>query len=343
VTSRSLPGPPPGLLAQGYRQLMAAFPTGVAVVASFERDGRPWGMTCSALCSVTLDPPTLLVCLRNGGPTLAAVRHRRAFTVNLLHRDARATAELFASGDPDRFARTRWSAPAGSAGPHLVAAAHAVADCRVSRICQVGDHAVVFGEVYRAVQHHRLAPLLYGLHRYAIWPPPGDRAVGMVTGVPEPPHSVVVSPVDVLRSAGAEFTVLTHQPIVGQADAEQLLGLPTGQLLKTMVFRTAAGGFILAALPAGARVSYRRLSTVVEVPRAKLRQADPADLAALGMQPGGASPVCGRSGVVTVFDPAVAGMGVVYCGSGRADQTVRIAAEVLIQLVGPRLAAITAD
>jgi flavin reductase (NADH) len=157
------------LVSQDFRQLMAGFPSGVAVVTAFDPMGRPWGMTCSSLCSVTLSPPTLLVCLGHGSRTLAAVRSAATFTVNLLHDQARATAELFASGDPHRFDLVRWHTPEGSGGPHLADATHAAADCLVSRINDVGDHAVVFGEVIRAIYHGEPNPLLYGLRRYAEW------------------------------------------------------------------------------------------------------------------------------------------------------------------------------
>jgi len=156
-----------------FRSLMAGFPTGVGIVTAYDTDGRPWGMTCSSICSVTLRPPTLLVCLRRGSPTLNAMIDRSAFALNLLHEQGRRAAELFASGDPDRFQRIRWLAEPDFAGPHLVGDAHAVADCRVSRQEQVGDHIVVFGEVYRVTiesAHDATAPLLYGRRQYAAWP-----------------------------------------------------------------------------------------------------------------------------------------------------------------------------
>ncbi|MFE9359662.1 aminoacyl-tRNA deacylase [Streptomyces olivaceoviridis] len=153
---------------------------------------------------------------------------------------------------------------------------------------------------------------------------------------PAEPTSVL-SPEEVLRKAGVPFTVLDHVPIVGQEDAETKLGLTTEQLLKTMVFRTADGGFVLAALPVTGRVNYGRLARAAGVSRAKLRQAEPGELSLLGMEPGGASPVCDLSDVVTVFDTAVTRMGTVYCGSGRADRTVRIEAAHLIELVGPKI------
>ncbi len=160
----------PRVTADRFRYLMAGFPTGVAVVTTIGAQGRPWGMTCSSLCSVSLDPPTLLVCLRDGSPTLDALVHRETFAVNLLHHGARRTAEAFASGAPDRFERVRWSAPADSGGPHLPGDSHVIADCRVSRTEPVNDHVVVFGEVLRVAVVAMGRPLLYGLRRYAEWP-----------------------------------------------------------------------------------------------------------------------------------------------------------------------------
>jgi flavin reductase (NADH) len=52
---------------------MSSFPTGVSIVTAMDRHGHPRGATCSSLASVTLSPPTLLVCLREHGGTLLAV------------------------------------------------------------------------------------------------------------------------------------------------------------------------------------------------------------------------------------------------------------------------------
>jgi flavin reductase (DIM6/NTAB) family NADH-FMN oxidoreductase RutF len=151
------------------RPLMAGFPTGVSIVTTRNAQGECWGMTCSSVCSVALDPPTLLVCLREGSPTLRAILDSGRFAVNLLQSRAQKIARLFASGAPDRFSRVRWQAPAEAGGPHLVDDAHTTADCEVSHTHQIGDHCVVFGVVRDVVRRHEPQPLLYGLRRYAIW------------------------------------------------------------------------------------------------------------------------------------------------------------------------------
>jgi flavin reductase (DIM6/NTAB) family NADH-FMN oxidoreductase RutF len=153
---------------------MSAFPTGVSIVTALAPDGVPWGMTCTSLCSVSLDPPTLLVCLRNGSPTLDAALAGGGFAVNLLHQAGRRAAELFASGDPQRFDRLPWTAEGTARGPHLVDAAHTIADCRVTDVHEVGDHAVVMGAAVAVIRLSSQRPLLYGMRRYGQWSEPSQ-------------------------------------------------------------------------------------------------------------------------------------------------------------------------
>jgi Cys-tRNA(Pro)/Cys-tRNA(Cys) deacylase len=149
------------------------------------------------------------------------------------------------------------------------------------------------------------------------------------------------APVELLKESGAAFSVLDHVPIIGQEDVERELGLPVDQLLKTMVFR-ADETLILVALPVRGRVNYGQLARATGIPRGKIRQAGPDDLRQLGMEPGGASPVCDSAGVITVFDESVPRMGIVFCGSGRCDQTVEIEASALVGVTRPVIATVTA-
>jgi flavin reductase (DIM6/NTAB) family NADH-FMN oxidoreductase RutF len=154
-----------------YCELMSAFPTGVAVVTALDAAGVPCGMTCSSLTSVTLVPPTLLVCLRIGSRTLDAVSSCGAFAVNLLHAKAHRAAELFSRPTPDRFGQVSWRC-SGSGLPWLCDDAFALAECRLTRRFEVGDHMVIFGQVSRIVQTED-TPLLHGLRRFASWCPGG--------------------------------------------------------------------------------------------------------------------------------------------------------------------------
>jgi flavin reductase (NADH) len=151
-----------------YCAVMSAFPTGVVVVTTVGQDGRPRGLTCSSLCSVTLRPPTLLVCLHTRSGTLEALQARGRFAVNLLHARGREAAEVFSSLVPDRFARVGWRPSQRTGLPWLVDDAFAFAECRTTRTSVVGDHAVVLGEVTEVAQTADV-PLLYGLRQFSTW------------------------------------------------------------------------------------------------------------------------------------------------------------------------------
>jgi flavin reductase (NADH) len=151
------------------RKLRAVFPTGVTIVTAFDADGCPRGMTCTAMCVASVEPPVVLVCIRHESPTLRAIVDGQSFAINLLSADAEDAARLFASGEPNRFEMIHWSAAVDSGGPRLTSHAHTVADCRVRQLVPMGDHAVVFGTVTRVSGLAR-PPLLYGFRQYATWP-----------------------------------------------------------------------------------------------------------------------------------------------------------------------------
>lgn len=155
--------------ADDHRDLMSAFPTGVTVVTALDPAGNPCGMTCSSMASVTLSPPTLLVCLGIGGLTCDAALSGGAFAVNLLHARARRAAELFCAPVADRFDQIHWRhSPAGY--PWLIDDAFALAECRISHSVDIGDHTVVFGQVQHVIRATGI-PLLYGMRRFSSWDP----------------------------------------------------------------------------------------------------------------------------------------------------------------------------
>nr|AHE14549.1 RebF-like flavin reductase [uncultured bacterium] len=177
-------GPPAGPVpAHAHRDLMSSFPTGVSVVTAVDRGGRPHGMTCTSLSSVTLTPPTLLVCLDTRSGTLRAIRESGYFAVNLLHARAREVAQIFSTAVSDRFGRVPWGLSEHLRQPWLTRDAFALAGCAVRRCTVFGDHEVVLGEVCEVV-HNADVPLLYGMRRFSAWL--SDGAPEPVGAAPEP-------------------------------------------------------------------------------------------------------------------------------------------------------------
>src|SRR5207244_13497580 len=62
--------------------IMGAFPTGVAIVTTMDNHNQPKGLTSNALCSVSAEPPLLLVCVDKNSNTLPALRHSQMSVVN---------------------------------------------------------------------------------------------------------------------------------------------------------------------------------------------------------------------------------------------------------------------
>ena len=86
--------------AAAYRSAISHFATGVTVVTTTGPDG-PAGMTANAICSLSLDPLLMLVCLEQTARTLAAVRQSRRLAVNVLAQHQQALASVFASKAPE--------------------------------------------------------------------------------------------------------------------------------------------------------------------------------------------------------------------------------------------------
>lgn len=131
-----------------YREAMARLGAAVNVVTTDGVAGRG-GCTASAVCSVTDDPPTLLVCLNRTGEICELVRANAVLCVNTLAAGQAALSPLFA-GETGKTVRERFTA--GDWEP-LVTGAPALADavvsfdCMVSQVTEVGTHSVFFCSV----------------------------------------------------------------------------------------------------------------------------------------------------------------------------------------------------
>lgn len=149
------------------RSALGHFATGVTVVTSVDAGGEPVGTTASAFSSLSLDPPLLLVCLAWGSETLAALRDRGDFAINVLAEGQQALSDNFAR----RGSLADWRAVAHTRGPGGSPHLHetlAVLDCSLHRWVDGGDHAIVIGRL-RSVTlgAAERAPLLHFRGAYA--------------------------------------------------------------------------------------------------------------------------------------------------------------------------------
>ena len=141
-----------------FRRVISNFMSGVVVITT-EHDGVRYGMTVSAVSSLSLDPPMLLVCLNARSGTQDAVRRAERFAVNILAEDQGHLAERFASsGSADKFGGVETRT--GRTGVPLLPGALAVVECRVAEVVTGGTHRVFLAEVVHAEMTEG-APLAY--------------------------------------------------------------------------------------------------------------------------------------------------------------------------------------
>ena len=130
-----------------FRQALAQFATGVTVVTTIDPDGRPLGLTVNAFCSVSLDPPLVLVCIHNRSETHSGFETSKRFGVSVLAEDQEVWSQRFAFGGPEKF--TAQPLLLGENGVSLIPGALAHFECRVVSALPGGDHTIYVGEVTR--------------------------------------------------------------------------------------------------------------------------------------------------------------------------------------------------
>ena len=132
----------------GYRDAMSRAVTGVSIVTTAGPGGRR-GLTVSAVTSVSVEPPHLLVCINRKSPLAAAIVTNGVFAVNLLSIEQRELAELFAGhgtgGRAYDFARAAWGQ--ADTGAPLLEGAVASFDCRLTIHFDTATHRVCVGAV----------------------------------------------------------------------------------------------------------------------------------------------------------------------------------------------------
>ncbi len=156
-------GPDPSFDGAVFRRVIGNFTSGVVVITT-EHDGAPHGMTVSAVSSLSLDPPMLLVCLNSRSGTQEAVRRSGRFAANILAEDQGHVADRFARpGNTDKFAGL--DTRPGRTGVPLLHGALTAVECRVAEVVSGGTHRVFLADVVSA-ETTEGSPLAYFRGRF---------------------------------------------------------------------------------------------------------------------------------------------------------------------------------
>jgi flavin reductase len=134
---------------QDFRDAMARLGAAVNIVTTDGPAGLG-GLTVSAVCSVSDDPPTLLVCLNRGSPQNRLFKDTGVLCVNTLAAGQEGLSGRFAgrSADADmveRFSHASWGML--ETGAPTLDGATVAFDCRIVEVVERGTHSVLFCEV----------------------------------------------------------------------------------------------------------------------------------------------------------------------------------------------------
>jgi flavin reductase len=149
-----------------FRDAMAGLGTAVNIITSDGTAGLA-GCTASAVCGVTDEPPTLLVCINRSSRNNLAFRANGKLCVNVLSAEQQTLAAHFATSAlpiAERFAAAQWERLV--TGAPVLCGALASLDCEIESVTEVGTHTVFFCAVKAARTHDAGDALIYFGRRY---------------------------------------------------------------------------------------------------------------------------------------------------------------------------------
>lgn len=128
-----------------FRSVLGRFASGVTIVTSMDADGNDQGMTVSAFCSLSLEPPLILFCVDRTASMYSSLADAPGFTVNILSEKQESLARRFSGPDPNRFDGIGYSR--GGNGMVILDDVLAHLECKRVAAHLGGDHCIYVGEV----------------------------------------------------------------------------------------------------------------------------------------------------------------------------------------------------
>jgi flavin reductase (DIM6/NTAB) family NADH-FMN oxidoreductase RutF len=138
----------PGVEADVFRRALAQLAGGVVVVTTADAEGEPAGVTVTAVCSVSLEPPLVLVCLGAGSRTRELIASSGRYAISVLGSGHRSHSERFAEAGDGKFDGVTWEA--GKFGCPILTGSIAVCECELEQSIDAGDHTILIGRVVEA-------------------------------------------------------------------------------------------------------------------------------------------------------------------------------------------------
>jgi flavin reductase (DIM6/NTAB) family NADH-FMN oxidoreductase RutF len=150
-----------------FRRAMRRLTSAVTVITT-AHEQRRYGMTATAVTSVSADPPSLLICINRAASLHEPLIRSGRFCVNILEAEQTCVANAFSGGVPQeiRFAQGQWAAD--DVGVPFLRDAQANIFCEADALSSYGTHSIIIGKVSEVLVHGRVTPLLYQDGQYTV-------------------------------------------------------------------------------------------------------------------------------------------------------------------------------
>jgi flavin reductase (DIM6/NTAB) family NADH-FMN oxidoreductase RutF len=152
-----------------FKQAMRRLAAGVTIVTTKHAHVRG-GLTATAVCSLSIEPPQLLVCVNRSAAAHELIAEGENLCVNLLAHRHQTLAARFAGQTgilgSDRFRAGRWTTL--KTGAPVLEDALASFDCIVTEKVAAASHTIFIGRVVDVHLRTNGKPLLYAQGAFAI-------------------------------------------------------------------------------------------------------------------------------------------------------------------------------
>jgi flavin reductase ActVB len=142
-----------------FRDAMARFPSGVVVATTRDEAGEAHGFTASSFCSVSADPPLVLLCLATSATCHPVFARLHGFAISILHSRQAEHAIRFATKGASKFTNLDLT-NTGNGQPSL-SGALVTLDCIVEDRHPAGDHTIIIGNVQHVALGDGQPPAVY--------------------------------------------------------------------------------------------------------------------------------------------------------------------------------------
>jgi flavin reductase len=152
-------------IQDNFRTAMRNYIYSVSVMSMKGADGNPYAITVSSVTSISMEPPSLLVCINKSARVHDSIKEGSDLCINLLTKDQEEISNICSSESQfdKRFDDKNWD----KQGIPYLANAQANIFCKVDKLISYHTHSIVIAHVLDANSKESMNTLVYANGKYA--------------------------------------------------------------------------------------------------------------------------------------------------------------------------------